>query len=431
MKRFPFFESLAVFILTASSLSASYFVYIMNIDGTIMAIDPENNHAQIPGSPFGTPSMMTPAVSVVVNPNGTRCYASGWLSSDTISVFDINPSTGALSHISGSPFTIPGGAPFSVAISPDSTKVYATLPGTNELAQYDADLNPIGVPVSTGANAPHGIAISPDGQSIYVVYTNTALLDKFDSNLAHVAGPVSSGGINPGNAPYAVIVNPSGTRVYVTNPGTSEIAMFDTNLIPIANSSATLLAPIGMDINQNETVLYVANTGNSTVSILDPNTLASLQPNLSSQGTNCYFTGLNPEETLLYTTNGGMAPTPFSIRDVANSYMPITGSPFPSPLPQYFAAFAPRPSSQATNLTGHQEKNSFGIVYELFNLLKWTPTPQAAGYFVYRNGEKIATLNSSTFKYEDHNRPKGVKTTYSVTSFDANGNESSPSTIEI
>jgi hypothetical protein len=53
------------------------------------------------------------------------------------------------------------------------------------------------------------------------------------------------------------------------------------------------------------------------------------------------------------------------------------------------------------------------------------------GYFLYRNGFKIATLSATTFKYEDHDIKKGVATSYTLIAFDASGNQSSPQTITI
>jgi hypothetical protein len=53
------------------------------------------------------------------------------------------------------------------------------------------------------------------------------------------------------------------------------------------------------------------------------------------------------------------------------------------------------------------------------------------GYFIYRDGEKIATVDASTSTYQDHNRPQGVSTTYSVVAFDANGNTSTPVTVTV
>ena len=83
------------------------------------------------------------------------------------------------------------------------------------------------------------------------------------------------------------------------------------------------------------------------------------------------------------------------------------------------------------NLKGRQKKNDCGLIFERFNQLTWESTPFAAGYFVYRNGTKIATLSASTLEYEDHNRKKGVTTVYTVTAFDAMGDAVASATITI
>jgi|GEM_PF-756544 len=97
--------------------------------------------------------------------------------------------------------------------------------------------------------------------------------------------------------------------------------------------------------------------------------------------------------------------------------------------------FSFAPLLPPSNLTGHQKKNNSGARYEWFNGLKWqTPTlsgTEAAGYNIYRDGVKIATLSPSTLHYNDHNRKKGVKTLYSVTTINVQGNESSRVNITV
>lgn len=82
---------------------------------------------------------------------------------------------------------------------------------------------------------------------------------------------------------------------------------------------------------------------------------------------------------------------------------------------------------------GMQKENDFGFEYELYNQLTWTPNSSShiAGYFIYRDGNKIATLDASADSYQDHNRPVGVSFVYSLVTFDADGNTSSPITITV
>jgi uncharacterized repeat protein (TIGR03803 family) len=97
-----------------------------------------------------------------------------------------------------------------------------------------------------------------------------------------------------------------------------------------------------------------------------------------------------------------------------------------------FSFALPLPPS---NLTGSQKKNNSGARYEWFNGLKWQPPAlsgtEVAGYNIYRDGEKIATLPPSTLRYKDHDREKGVKTLYSVTTINVQGSESSSVNITV
>jgi hypothetical protein len=86
-----------------------------------------------------------------------------------------------------------------------------------------------------------------------------------------------------------------------------------------------------------------------------------------------------------------------------------------------------------SNFQGKQKKNNFRLEHELYNQLRWTssPSPETTSYFIYRDGEQIATVNASTSTYQDHNRKKGVSFSYAITALDSVGNESSPVSIII
>lgn len=85
------------------------------------------------------------------------------------------------------------------------------------------------------------------------------------------------------------------------------------------------------------------------------------------------------------------------------------------------------------NLTGVQQKNNFGIFYELFNTLQWQPSTSenVQGYLIYRNNVLLATVDASTTSYQDHDQPRGVRTVYALESFDEQGNTSDQVTVTI
>ncbi len=111
------------------------------------------------------------------------------------------------------------------------------------------------------------------------------------------------------------------------------------------------------------------------------------------------------------------------------SYLPI-GSPT---FVQFEFLGFPSGLQPASDFQGVQRQNNFGFVYELYNQLQWSLSPSAevTGYFIYRDGEKIATLSATTNSYQDHNRPQGVRTLYALVAFDADGNVSSPVTTTV
>ncbi|MBP6892079.1 hypothetical protein KBB68_00715 [Candidatus Babeliales bacterium] len=79
-----------------------------------------------------------------------------------------------------------------------------------------------------------------------------------------------------------------------------------------------------------------------------------------------------------------------------------------------------------TNFVGKQKKSNFGLEYELYNQLTWKTSTASrfAGYYLYRDDEKIATLDAFATSYQDHNRPRGVFSVYSLVTFDTSGNTS-------
>jgi DNA-binding beta-propeller fold protein YncE len=132
----------------------------------------------ISGSPFATG---TNPGSVAVDATGKFAYVTNGLGllSNTVSGYTINPTTGALTPISGSPFTA-GSSPWSVAVDPTGKFAYVTnlgtIPGT--VSGYTIDpstgaLTPIsGSPFAAGTT-PRSVAVDPTGKFAYVANANS------------------------------------------------------------------------------------------------------------------------------------------------------------------------------------------------------------------------------------------------------------------
>ena len=81
----------------------------------------------VSGSPFATGGTGS-AISIAATPNGAFLMA-GYAGTNTITVFSVNPTTGALTPVSGSPF--PAGSTVNgMKVTPDGKFLVATLPNS-------------------------------------------------------------------------------------------------------------------------------------------------------------------------------------------------------------------------------------------------------------------------------------------------------------
>lgn len=98
------------------------FLYVANFNTHSIsgfAIGANGALAQVPGSPFPTANggrMALGPVSIAVDPSGQFVYVANYTDSN-ISGYRINASTGALNHLTGSPFPLDGVNPRSIVTS--------------------------------------------------------------------------------------------------------------------------------------------------------------------------------------------------------------------------------------------------------------------------------------------------------------------------
>lgn len=203
----------------------------------------------------------------------------------------------------------------------------------------------------------------------------------------------------------------------IISPDTGETLTLGSLDLASAQPAFNMLGSLThIELDANGTSLVAVNSTADLAGILeidvDPNTVPGSYTILTSAGItgtfdSIRFTGSTPNYSLSYLPDG--APT----------YVRFD-----------FLGFL----EAATNFTGQQKKNNFGLVYELYNQLTWTPSTseQAAGYFLYRDGQHIATvLSAATSTYQDHNRPRNVSFEYSLVTFDSDGNESPSVTVTV
>ncbi len=210
-------------------------------------------------------------------------------SDNTISAYHINPITGALAQVTGSPFETEG-PPTSVTVNPAGTLVYVVLrnqrkfdrnggPASSTISTYRINAT-TGVlsqivcsPVKTGVSS-RTATINPSGTFIYLTNTSANSVSTFRINATTgVLTQVRGSPLVAGFHPLSVTVNSSGTIAYVTYSGTdhdsntSGILVYRINattgaLTPVPGTSLkTKGTPESVTVNPAGTFVYVTYCG--------------------------------------------------------------------------------------------------------------------------------------------------------------------------
>jgi 6-phosphogluconolactonase (cycloisomerase 2 family) len=242
------------------------------------------------GSPFGG-GFSTP-LGVVPDPDGGHLFA--WNHGSAIAVSNIS-SSGALSNIGGSPFTIPAGQtnPFAGSVAPDGDHLYA--PHENATPVAGVETNTVGAysiaasgavsniqliqsgNASAAGSNPFGSTITPDGKFLYVSNPEDGANGTITGYSVNANGTLSAlpgfpRNAAPGNHPLNMAVSPDGEHLYVATRVTNSVNAYTINGNgslttvpgqPFAtgglNGKAIALTPDGKR-------LYVSNQGADNIS---------------------------------------------------------------------------------------------------------------------------------------------------------------------
>jgi YVTN family beta-propeller protein len=218
--------------------------------------------------------------SMAVNPSDKFAYvANGGCCSTSVSMYDINATTGALTIIG----TIAaGGIPNSVAVNPSGKFAYVTTAGetfgsAGNVSMYTIDAT-TGILASIGKIAagtgPNFLAVDPAGKFAYV--TNAASNDVTMYTIDAATGALASTGtIAAGTGPDSVAVDPAGKFAYVANWTGSDtdgsVSMYTidaaTGVLTPTGTIATEISPTSIAIHPSGKFAYVTNSGSNSVSM--------------------------------------------------------------------------------------------------------------------------------------------------------------------
>jgi 6-phosphogluconolactonase (cycloisomerase 2 family) len=242
----------------------------------------------------------------------------------SVAAFSINPATGALTAVAGSPFTPGGIAPAGLAINPSGPYLYSADSGSAQvetwtilpsgvLAEdstastggvnnhpYSVVFDPAGfvyvgsndnpngtvegfTPVANGlvvqgtspytsGNVPYSLALDPTDSFLYAPNVNDGAVAEYTITAGALSNPPNYDGALTN--PYAVAVYPAGGFLYITDNTADVVQEYSysptTGLLTAGllagDQLATGTTPQGIAIDPSGKFLYVSNSGDGTVS---------------------------------------------------------------------------------------------------------------------------------------------------------------------
>jgi 6-phosphogluconolactonase len=272
--------------------------------------------------------------SIAVDPAGKFAYVAGdgCDVEDYVSVYTINPTTGALVS-TGPPVPLndeftdsvtvdPSGKFAYVASSGDvwdidfgSVLTYTINPTTGALTSTTGGIN------GTGINGTpeffNSVALHPSGKFAYAA-DGGALPPGSAGGLSSVSmytinsttGALTSmGTIAAGTGPDSVAVDPAGKFAYVTNFGSKDVSMYTisatTGALASMGTIAAGTAPVSVAVDQAGKFAYVTNSGSNDVSMftIDATTGALISIGSIAAGPNPLSVAVDPAGKFAYVAN--------------------------------------------------------------------------------------------------------------------------------
>lgn len=242
-----------------SNVQAQQRLFVANSgDNTVSVVSPALN--QVVAT---YPSLPSPSYVAASN-KSSRVYVR-----TSSGIAEIDARTGA---VLGTTLGFPGNE--GIVLSPQLDRLYIVKTNTtafdpSELcAVRPIDRLSFGCVAAPGTE-PQSVAVSPDSARIYVSNHNTSLgfggtLSVFDASPFQYVGEAVVG-----TEPRGVVVHPANNRVYVANTGSGSVSVVDAVAKSTIATITVGLGPRQLALSANGDRLYVANSLSDTISVID------------------------------------------------------------------------------------------------------------------------------------------------------------------
>lgn len=224
-------------------------------------------------------------------------------SGNSISAYSIDPASGVLGVVNGSPFATAAG-PSAITVDRDAGYAYVARQGTNSVVAYAIDITSgalstvSGVSGSTGQR-PTALMIDQASHFLFAANGNSGTVSILFVNPSTVPLALSTGPqVTAGSSPSAIATSTPWVRygqgiaayVYVANAGSNSVSGYQINgsfsaLTPVAGTPVvTGIGPRALAVDKAGKFLYVANTGSGTVGVYGIDTPAGASTNATANG---------------------------------------------------------------------------------------------------------------------------------------------------
>jgi 6-phosphogluconolactonase (cycloisomerase 2 family) len=217
---------------------AGNFAYIANFAGnnvTLLSVNKGNGQLTVPTNTNPIPQLNPPNFfntgtgPIAIAPSAAKpfLYVANQGSGD-ISAFTIDPGTGNLGLINGSPFVI--GASFhptSIAVSAKGNFLYVVDPVLAQIAAFSINstgqLTAVGAPVPVGVN-PTFVTVEPTSRFVYVADSGSNAVLAFAIQSNGSLSAINGSPFAAGAQPVAITTDPQGALLYVANHGSNSVS---------------------------------------------------------------------------------------------------------------------------------------------------------------------------------------------------------------
>ncbi|HLW53842.1 MAG TPA: beta-propeller fold lactonase family protein [Candidatus Angelobacter sp.] len=217
---------------------AGDFAFVANFLGnnvTALAVNHGNGQLSVPQttSPLPPPtptnifSTGTGPISMAVTPASTFLFVLNQ-GSNNVSGFAIDPTTGNLNPVSGSPFAT-GCSGSSVTITPKADALFVTCPGARTVVALAVSSQGV-LAAPTVVNGPSGAptfaSVDPTGRFLYVADPSLNAVLAFTIGSSGALTPISGSPFASGTQPVALASAPEGNLLFVANKGSNNVSAF-------------------------------------------------------------------------------------------------------------------------------------------------------------------------------------------------------------